>query len=113
VARKLTSNTTTGRPGFKRGGSISRFTGSFVSKTKAAKGGVRRLMVHNPAKGTSANLGTEKDIGRFTNNPKIPNVTGQQNPRVVKATNQIKGNAVASGQKRIVSRNKNRSLKKF
>ena len=112
VARKLTGNTTAGRPGYKRGGSMQRFTGKFVSKSKAAKGTVRRLIVHNPAKGTSANLGTKNDIGRFSNNPKIPNLTAAPSPRIVKATNQIKGNATPKGQKHIVKKI-NRSLKKF
>lgn len=102
--RKLTGNTTTGRPGFKGGGSMARGPGAFVSKTKAAKGSVRRLIARNPADGISANIGTKRDIGRFTNNSKIPNVNSASSPRIVKQPNFTKGNRVASGQKRIVKK---------
>jgi hypothetical protein len=108
-----TGNVTKGRPGFTRGaGSMARRTGSFVSKTKASAAGVRRLIANNPAKGTSANIGTKNDRLRFSNNSKLPNMTSGSNPRRVKAPNFAKGNAAQSGKIKLRAY-KNRAVKKL
>jgi hypothetical protein len=85
--------------------------GGRVSKDVAGKFSVRRLIARNPAKGVSANIGTKRDIGLFTNDPDIPNVTAKPNPRVLSS----KGprNSVAKGLKGFRDRAANRSIKRL
>ena len=111
--RIKTGNTTVGRPGFKtKGADISQVGGGRVSKTKASKRGVRRLIAKNPANGRSANIGTERDLGRFTNSPVVPNTTATPSPRILRAP-VVGKNAVAKGVKRVVNRSTNRRVRKL
>lgn len=66
MARKpriLTSNNTTGRPGFKSGTTRAADSGKKVAKdTAGSVQSPRRLIARDPADGISANIGTEKDV---------------------------------------------------
>lgn len=75
-----TGNTTVGRPGG-WGGTVNRFTGKFVGKSRVGKGSVRRIFAANPADGKLANIGTGKDV-----NPLVAaNQQAQPTPGVRKA----------------------------
>lgn len=100
----------TGAPrGKATGVSVAAF-GSRVSKDKASRSSVRRLIARDPAKGVSANIGTKRDIGIFTNNPAVPNVTAAPSPRIVTASARV--GYEAPGTAHIVNRSTNRRLKK-
>lgn len=84
--------------------------GGKVSKDKASKFSVRRLIARDPAKGVSANIGTKRDIGVFTNDPDIPNTTAAPSPRILTA--HAKVGYEAKGTKHVVNRGTNRRVKK-
>jgi len=102
MARILSGNAAkaVGRPGFKRfipgGGS--------VSKNKAGRFSVRRLMKRDPADPkTDPNA-----ILGFTNHPDVPNVNDAPSPTVMRAPK----NATPVGRKGVRNRSTNRSLKR-
>jgi hypothetical protein len=81
--------------------------GGRVSQQKASRSSVTRLIARDPAKGVSANIGTKRDLGLFTNNPAIPNVTAVPSPRILNA--RAKAGFEAKGTKHVVNRGPNRS----
>ena len=100
----------TGAPrGKATGVSMAAHGGGQVSKDSASRSGVRRLIARDPSKGVSANIGTKKDVGLFTNASAIPGLTGKQSPRILTAHTKV--GYEAKGTKHIVNRGVNRSRK--
>jgi hypothetical protein len=90
-----------GRPGFKR------FipAGGLVSKTRAARFSVRRLIARDPADPkTDPNA-----ILGFTNDPDVPNVNAAPSPTELAAPK----NTTPVGQKRVANRASNRSIRRL
>jgi len=103
MARILSGNAAkaVGRPGFKR------FipAGGRVSKDKASRFSVRRLIARNPADPkTDPNA-----ILDFTNDPSVPNTNAAPNPTVVRAPK----NVTPVGQKGVRNRSTNRGIKRL
>ena len=99
-----------GAPGWRTRGLIPSLGGGRVPADKASKSGVRRLFARDPSKGAFVNIGTEKDILDFTNDPDIPNTTGAPNPRVVDGST-VKRSATPKHQN-VVNRSSNRRLRR-
>jgi hypothetical protein len=102
MARILSGNAakSVGRPGFKR------FipAGGLVSKTRAARFGVRRLMKRDPADPkTDPNA-----ILGFTNNPDVPNVNAAPSPEIIRSPK----NVTPVGRKGVRNRAPNRGIKR-
>lgn len=105
MPRIRTSNTTKGRPPFKRV-TFSGFTGRRVSQNTSGTQGVRRLFARDPSKRNSL-IGTSKDV-----NPNATvNTVGTQNPTIHRAPHDQK-KRLGTGSIKVVARNVNRSLKK-
>jgi hypothetical protein len=102
-----TGNTTSGRPGGWGRAQKGQSGGGLVNKTRAGVRSVTRLFAANPADGKLANIGTKRDVNPST----AVNVVAAPTPNVIKA--QQPGRSVTETHKNVVSRSKNRSIRKL
>ena len=100
----------TGAPrGSATGVSMATHGGGRVASGHASRSGVKRLIARDPSKGVSANIGTSKDVGLFTNHKDIPGIVGPQSPKILTARGRV--GYEAKGTLHVVNRSANRSRK--
>ena len=109
MARILSGNAhkRVGQPGWRIASMAGR--GARVAADKASKLSVRRLFARNPADGSFANFGTEKDILGFTNDPDIPNTTAAPKPTIMNGS-QVARNSTPVGRIGVRNRATNRRI---